>query len=83
MLSISMNIFRSWAPFGALGATYADHLRLIGNLVATYYFVLSQSTRLTDRRTAFSWLDRLQHSNKQSIGCDAQREAEEDWLEKF
>jgi len=46
--------------------------------VATYYFVLSQSTRLTDRRTAFSWLDRLQHSNKQSIGCDAQREAEED-----
>ena len=50
------------APFGGLGATYAVHLRLIGKLVGNFLlvivelfllgaFVLSQFTRLTDRRT--------------------------------
>ena len=47
---------------GGLGATYAVHLRLIGKLVGDFLlviielfslgsFVLSQYTRLTDRRT--------------------------------
>ena len=50
------------APFGGLGATYDVHLRLIRKLVGDFLlvmierfslgaFVLSQSTRLTDRRT--------------------------------
>ena len=50
------------APFGGLGATYDVHLRLIGQLVGDFLlvivelfspgaFVLSQYTRLTDRRT--------------------------------
>ena len=50
------------APFGGLGATYAVHLRLIGKLVGDFLlviielfslgtYVLSQSTRLTDRQT--------------------------------
>ena len=49
------------APFGGLGATNAVHLRLIGKLVSDFLlvtielfslgaFVLSQSTRLTDRQ---------------------------------
>ena len=50
------------APFGELGATYDVHLRLIGKLVGDFLlviidlfslgaFVLSQFTRVTDRRT--------------------------------
>ena len=50
------------APFGCLRATYDIHLRLIGKLVGDFLliiielfslgaFVLSQYTRLTDRRT--------------------------------
>ena len=50
------------APFGGLGATYDVHLRLIGKLVGDFLlviielfslgdFILSQFTRLTDRRT--------------------------------
>ena len=53
------------APFGGLWATYDVHLRLIGKLVGDFLlvishnctffaigaFVLSQSTRLTDRQT--------------------------------
>ena len=50
------------APFGGLGATYEVHLRLIGKLVGDFLlvimelfslgaFVLSQFTRVTDRRT--------------------------------
>ena len=49
-------------PFGGLGATYDVHLRLIGKLVGDFLlviielftlgaFVLSQFTRVTDRRT--------------------------------
>ena len=63
VLSVSMGTFCSFStPFGGLGATYAVHLRVIGNLVLDFLFVitelfsidafvLSQSTRLTDRRT--------------------------------
>ena len=50
------------APFGGLGATYAVHIRLPGKLVGDFLlviielfslgaFVLSQSTRVMDRRT--------------------------------
>ena len=49
------------APFGGLGATYAVHRRFVGKLVGDFLlvielfslgaFVLSQYTRLTDRRT--------------------------------
>ena len=50
------------APIGGLGATYAVHLRLIRKLMGDFLlvimelfslgaFVLSQFTRLTDRRT--------------------------------
>ena len=50
------------AHFGRVGATYAVHLRLIGKLVGNFLlviielfslgaFVLSQYTRLTDKRT--------------------------------
>ena len=58
-----MEKFAFEAPFWGLGVTYAVHLRLIGKLVgdfllviielffATGAFVLSQCTRLTDRRT--------------------------------
>ena len=56
------------APFGGLGATYDVHLRLIGSVVGDFLlviielfsldaFVLSQSTRLTDRRTDRQNLD--------------------------
>ena len=56
------------APFGGLGATYDVHLRLIGKVVGDFLlviielfslgaFVLSQFTRLTDRRTD-RWTDR-------------------------
>jgi len=57
-----MKNFAFEAPFWGLGATYAVHLRLIGKLVGDFLlvitelfplgaFVLSQCTRLTDRRT--------------------------------
>ena len=53
---------RFWGPLWELGATWAVHLRLIGNLVGDFLlviielsslgaFVLSQFTRLTDRQT--------------------------------
>ena len=53
---------RLWGPLWGLGATYAVHLKLIGKLVVDFLlviielfslgaFVLSQFTRLTDRRT--------------------------------
>ena len=55
------------APFGGLGATYDVHLKLIGKLVCDFLlviielfslgaFVLSQFTRVTDRRTD-GWTD--------------------------
>jgi len=62
LLQIIGQICAFEAPFGGLGATYAVHLRLIGKLVGYFLlviielfslgaFVLSQFTRLTDRRT--------------------------------
>ena len=59
---VNDNIVAFEVPFGGLGATYDVHLRLIGKLVGDFLlviielfslsaFVLSQYTRLTDRRT--------------------------------
>jgi len=33
-------VLRFWAPFGDLGATYDDHLRLIGKRVVDFLLVL-------------------------------------------
>ena len=62
LLQIIGQICAFEAPFGGLGATYDVHLRLIGKLVGNFLlviielfslgaFVLSQLTRVMDRRT--------------------------------
>ena len=35
-----MAVLRFWAPFGDLGATYDDHLKLIGKRVGDFLLVL-------------------------------------------
>ena len=70
------------APFGGggLGATYDVHLRLIGKLVGDFLlvtielfslsaFVLSQSTRLTDRRTDGQTDRQTDRQNLAAIPC--------------
>ena len=34
-------VLRFWAPFGGLGTTYDDHLRLIGKRVVNFLLVLT------------------------------------------